>query len=104
MGVFLLVKQWKVDIKNVSMGSWLIKYGLTFSVDLLCLSLRIFQCLREESRIEKSKITKISNSNGKSVINVYNIKRMVNNCHISDVLQAFHNVENSGSNQVFLLD
>ena len=59
--------------------------------------------------LEKSKITKILNSEENSIMKVPNqmanqiikhIKRMVNNCHIPDLVQAFSNVENGGLNMV----
>ena len=57
----------------------------------------------------KSKITKILNSEensfGKSLITWQNqmtkhIKRLDNNCHIPELVQAFSNVENDGLNLV----
>ena len=58
----------------------------------------------------KSKITKILNSKEHSKRKVPNqlekhqkfkhIKRMDNNCHIPDLVQAFSNVENGGLNLV----
>ena len=54
--------------------------------------------------IEKSKITKILNSEENSKWKVPNqmikyIKRMDNNCHIPHLVQACSNVENGGLNQ-----
>ena len=61
-------------------------------------------------KLKKNKITKIlnleENQFGKSIITWQNQitkrikKRMVKNCHIPDLVQAFSNVENGGLNLV----
>ena len=82
----------------------MIRYAILITLHVCFMIRRYFDWLTAKSRITKI-LNPEENSIVKSLIKWQNqmtkhIKRMHNNCHISDLVQAFSNAENGGMNLV----